>query len=88
MIVDPALGEEGIAAVVERITSLISEHGTIESVEDWGKRTLAYEINDRTEGYYTLIHFEAPRSFPAELERIYSITENVLRSIVVSKEEK
>ena len=55
-------------------------------VEDWGKRTLAYEINDCKEGYYTLIHFEAPSDFPAELDRVYNITEGVLRSMIVVKE--
>ena len=86
LIVDPALGEEGVAAVVEKFKNLIAAGGTVENVEDWGKRTLAYEINDCIEGYDTLIHFEAPSDFPAELDRVYNITEGVLRSMIVAKE--
>ena len=86
LIVDPALGEEGVAAVVEKVTNLIAANGTVESVEDWGKRMLAYEINDCKEGYYTLVNFEAPADFPAELDRVYNITEGVLRSMIVAKE--
>ncbi|MBQ2697646.1 MAG: 30S ribosomal protein S6 [Clostridia bacterium] len=88
LIVNPNLGEEGVAAVVEKFRALIAANGTIEKEEDWGKRTLAYEIDDCREGCYTLIHFEAPADFPAELERVYNITEGVLRSIVVARNEK
>jgi len=86
IILDPAQGEEGLNALLERFTGLISEHGTIENVESWGKRALAYEIDDCTEGHYTLIHFEAPKEFPKELERVYGITEGVLRTLVVSRD--
>ena len=86
LVVDPSLGEEGVAAVVEKFTSLIAANGTVESVEDWGKRVLAYEINDCKEGCYTLINFEASADFPAELDRVYNITEGVLRSMIVAKE--
>lgn len=86
IILDPAQGEEGLAALLERFRNLIKEHGTIENEEDWGKRALAYEIDDCTEGHYTLIHFEAPKDFPAELERVYGITDGVLRTLVVSRD--
>ena len=85
-ILSTKLGEEGAAAVVEKFKKLINKHGTVESVEDWGKRMLAYEINDCKEGYYTLVNFEAPADFPAELDRVYNITEGVLRSMIVAKE--
>ena len=85
-IIDASLEEDQIAAVKEKFTSLIAANGTVSNVDDWGKRRLAYEINDKTEGYYVLVDFEADGEFPKELERVYGITEGVLREIVVKKE--
>ncbi len=85
-IVNPNLGEEAIAGIVEKFKTLIEKHGTIESVDDWGKRRMAYEINDLREGYYTLIQFESLPSFPAELDRVYKITDGVMRSIIISRD--
>ena len=85
-IVNPTIGDEAIASVVEKFKSLIEANGTIETVDDWGKRRLAYEINDLREGHYTLIQFESAPSFPAELDRVFKITENVLRSIIIAEE--
>ncbi|MBQ7161294.1 MAG: 30S ribosomal protein S6 [Clostridia bacterium] len=87
-VVDVSKGEETVKAVIEKFTSLISANGEITQVNDWGKRRLAYPINDRTEGYYTLIYFQAPPAFASELERLYNINENVLRSIVVKEDLK
>lgn len=84
-IVDPTQGEEAVAAVIEKFKALISEHGTIESVDDWGKRRLAYPINDLTEGHYVLVNFSSEHAFPAELDRIYKINDSILRSIIVAK---
>ena len=81
------LGEEGIAALVEKFKDLIAKNGTVESVDEWGKRRLAYPIMKQPEGYYTLINFKSSPEFTAELDRIYNITEGVLRSIIVKKEE-
>ena len=67
--------------------NLISENGTIDNVDDWGKRRLAYEIEDEQEGYYVMITFTAKPEFPAELDRIYNITDGVLRSLTVAVEE-
>jgi small subunit ribosomal protein S6 len=86
-IVDAQLGEEGAAAVIERFKTLIAENATIGDVEEWGKRRFAYPINDLMEGYYCLIHFEAAPAFPAELERVYNITEGLLRSLTICKDE-
>ena len=58
---------------------------TLESVDEWGKRRLAYLINDEAEGYYVLYNFESAPEFPAELERIARITDGILRSLVVKK---
>jgi len=88
LIADPRLDEEEKNALVERFKTLIESHGSVESLADWGKRKLEYEIDDQTEGWYTLIQFEAPRDFPAELERVYNITEGVLRTLIVALDEK
>ena len=77
--------EEDVQALVEKFKALIEKNGTLESVDEWGSRQLAYLINDETDGYYVLFNFESEPTFPAELERIAGITEGVLRSIVVRK---
>lgn len=86
-IVNPTIGEEAVTAVVEKFKALVAENGTIGKVDDWGKRKLAYEINDQTEGYYTLIEFESNPAFPAELDRVYKITDGIMRSIIVDQED-
>ncbi len=87
MIINTKLSDEEITAVAEKFKSLISENGTIETVEEWGKRRLAYAIEDETEGYYVFIKFTSAPEFPAELDRIYNITDGVLRSLIVAKGE-
>ena len=87
-ILSTKLGEEGAAAVVEKFKKLINKHGTVESVDDWGKRRLAYPIQKQTEGYYTLINFKSAPAFTAELDRVFKITDGVLRSLIVKKEVK
>lgn len=83
-IVNPTIGEEAMTAVIEKFKTLIAENGTTVKVEDWGKRRLAYAIDDLTEGYYTLVQFESAPAFPAELDRVYKITDGLMRSIIVS----
>ena len=78
-----ANGDEAVTALVEKFKALIEANGTIESVEEWGKRKLAYPINYETEGYYMLVNFTCEPEFPAELDRVVNITEGVLRSLVV-----
>ena len=85
-IVDPTLSEEATAAVVEKFQTLIASNGTVESVDLWCKRRLAYAINDQTEGYYALISFTAPAAFPAELDRVYKITDGIMRSLIIAKD--
>lgn len=87
-ILSTTLGEDGIAALVQKFKDLISANGTVESVDDWGKRRLAYPINKENEGYYTLINFTSAPSFTAELDRIYKITDGVIRSLIIKKEIK
>ena len=85
-VLDPALSEEEIAALQEKFTSLIASAGSVESVDVWGKRRLAYPIDYKTEGYYVLVNFSSNPDFPQELNRVYGITEGVIRTIVVRKE--
>jgi small subunit ribosomal protein S6 len=85
-VLDPTLSEEDNQALVTKFKTLVEENGTIESVDDWGKRRLAYPINDLTDGYYTLINFSSDPDFPAELDRVYKITEGVLRTIIIRKD--
>ena len=80
-IVDSTGTEEATAAVVNKFKALIEENGTIESFNEWGKRKLAYPINDMTEGYYVLVNYKSNPGFVAELERIFNITEGVMRSM-------
>ncbi len=87
LIINPAVGEEAIAAVVERFKSLIEKNGTLAEVDEWGTRRLAYEINHINEGYYVLISFNSTPDLPAEIERIANITDGVIRSLVVCKDE-
>ena len=79
-IVNPKLEEAAATAVVDKFKSLVEANGTN---EDWGKRRLAYPIEDQTEGVYTLVRFESKPDFPAELDRIYKITDGIMRSIIV-----
>ena len=81
-IIDKDLGEEGIAATVERFKSLIEANGTITEQELWGVRKLAYLINDKPEGYYVLCKFTSAPDFPAELDRVFKITDGIMRSLI------
>ena len=81
------LDEEASSALIAKFKTLIEANGTIDSVDEWGKRRMAYPINDENEGVYTVIKFTADPSFPAELDRVYKITEGVLRTIILAEEE-
>ena len=85
MIISMKKGEEGIQAIVEKFKALIEKHATLKNVDEWGKRKLAYLINKESEGYYVLFDFESEAEFPAELDRIYKITEGVMRSMIIKK---
>ena len=76
-------GEEAAKTLSEKSKALIEANGTLASVDEWGKRRLAYEIDDEAEGYYVLFNFDCAPDFPAELERVANITDGVLRSLVV-----
>ena len=80
-----ANGDEAVTALVEKFKALIEANGTIDSIDEWGKRKLAYPINYETEGYYMLVNFTCEPEFPAELDRVVKITEGVLRSLTVKQ---
>ena len=86
-IIDPAQGEEGIAALVEKFKAMVEAEGTLTNLDQWGARRMAYPINDLTEGYYVLMNYESKPEFPAELERVMKITEGVLRCLTTAVEE-
>jgi small subunit ribosomal protein S6 len=79
-------GEEGIPALVTKFSDLIKERAELVSVDEWGKRKLAYPINYENDGYYVLYNFDAKPDVPAEFERVINITEGVLRSMVVLRQ--
>ena len=87
-IIDGTLDEEGVKKLQDKFVDLIAANGTVETVDEWGKRRLAYEIKDRTEGFYVLVDFKADAEFPKELDRKYKITEGILRTIIIRKDEK
>ena len=88
LIVSCKNGEEAIAEVVGKFKKMIETGATLDSVEEWGKRKLAYLINKESEGYYVLFNFTCDADFPAELDRVYNITDGVLRSLIVKRVEK
>ena len=85
-IIDPAQGEEGIAALVEKFKAMVEAEGTLSNIDEWGKRRLAYPINDLNEGYYVLMNYESKPEFPAELERVLKITDGILRCLTTAVE--
>ena len=85
-IIDPAQGEEGIQALVEKFKAMVEAEGTVTNIDEWGKRRLAYPINDLMEGYYVLMTFDAKPDLPAELDRVFKITEGVMRSLITDVE--
>ena len=89
-IIDTALEEEARKELIEKVSALIAQNGgEVEKIDEtWGKRRLAYPINDQPEGYYVLVTMQAPAELPKEIERNLRINENVLRSLVIKVEEK
>lgn len=77
------MDEEAINTTMEKIQTLIESSATVEKVDVWGRRKLAYEIDDQKEGHYVLINFSAEPDFPKELERVLKITDGVLRYLIV-----
>ena len=88
-IINTGLEEEARKALIEKTNALITENGgNVSKVDEWGKRRLAYAINDMNEGYYVLVNFSAAAELPREIERVLQISEDVLRYLIVKLEEK
>ena len=85
-VVDPAQGEEAVAAQVNNFKTLIEQNASNVEVEEWGTRKLAYPIDYKTEGYYVLMYVKAPAELPKELERNFQINDKILRSLVIRYE--
>ncbi len=87
IVVDGTLAEDAAAELFGKFKAMIEANAVIDEVIDWGKRKLAYPIDDINEGYYTLVHYTSAHEFPAELERVLNITDGILRSLTVKIEE-
>lgn len=86
-VVDSTLTDEATAAIVEKFKTLVEQNATLGEVNEWGKRRLAYPINDLNEGHYVLMTFTAAPALPAELDRVLKITEGIMRSMIICKDE-
>ena len=85
-IIDNDLADEAKEALIAKLNGVVTENGgSVESVEKWGTKKLAYPINYKTEGYYVLVNFAAAATLPSELERIMRISDSVVRFMVVKK---
>ena len=85
-VIDLDIGDESVKAIIEKFKGMIEQSGKIVRIDDWGKRRLAYPINDLPEGYYVLMNCECKPELPAELDRVFKITDGILRSIIVAVE--
>ena len=87
-IVTPEMEDEAIKGVIEKFSGIITANGgEIEKTDEWGRKKLAYPIDYKTEGYYVLMSFTSGPEFPKELDRILGITEGIMRSMIVCKDE-
>ncbi|HIU51281.1 MAG TPA: 30S ribosomal protein S6 [Candidatus Merdicola faecigallinarum] len=86
IIINPAVEEQAIKNIIATFTDLINKNGKVESVEEMGKRKLAYEVKKNKEGYYVLFNFDAEPASIAELERNYRITDEIIKFITVKKD--
>lgn len=85
-VINSQFEDEKVKELVEKFKNLIEGSAQLENIDEWGKRKLAYPVDDINEGYYTLINFSAAPEFPHELERIYKITEGILRYLIIRKD--
>lgn len=85
MLISLKNGDEAANTISEKFKNLISDNGTIDSVDEWGKRRLSYDINNESEALYVLVNFTAAPDFSAELDRVYKITDGIMRSLIIAK---
>lgn len=86
IIINPNLDDAACASVTEKFTDMIAKEGKVESTEVWGRRKLAYPIQKNNEGYYVLINFSSNPEFIDELNRVYNITDEIIKHIIVKKD--
>lgn len=86
-IVNPELDEEATKSIIDKIKNLVESKAELENIDEWGKRKLAYQINYHSEGYYVLMHFVAKPEFIQELDRVYKITEEIIKYIIVKRKD-
>lgn len=84
-VINGNLSEEEMKAIVAKFSALVAEHATVESVDEWGKRRLAYPINYVNDGYFVLVSYKSEPSFPLEFERILGITDGIMRKMTTKK---
>ena len=84
-VINGNLSEDEMKEIVAKFSALVSDNGTLESVDEWGKRRLAYPINYIPEGYYVLVSYKSEPSFPREFERVLGITDGIIRSMTTKK---
>ena len=87
-IIDPTLEDDKKDATVEAVKGIIAAEGEVGNVDVWGMKKLAYPIQKKTEGYYVVIEFAAQPTLPKELDRRLKISDNVMRHLIVNKDEK
>ncbi len=85
-IINAQLSEEDTQALVEKFKAMVEAEGTLIAIDEWGKRRLAYPIEDMNEGYYVLMNFESKPDFPAELDRVMKITDGIMRCLITAVE--
>ena len=85
-IINPDTDEETTKALIEKFKAIIETEGHVGSVEEWGRRRLAYPIQDHNDGYYVLIEFESPATFVSELERVLKITDGIIKYLIIRKD--
>ena len=88
LIIDPMLDDEAKEQTVETVKSIIETEGKVGEIDTWGMRKLAYPIAKKGEGYYVVVNFEAETTLPKELDRRLRISDNVMRHLIVNKDEK
>jgi len=87
-IIDPTLEDAAKEETVEAVKNIIAKEGEVGNVDVWGMRKLAYPIQKKSEGYYVVIEFKAQPTLPKELDRRLKISDNVMRHLIVNKDEK
>jgi small subunit ribosomal protein S6 len=89
ILIDPALDEQACAAIAEKAQTLVTaQGGTVDNVEEWGKRSLAYEINKLKDAYYTLVEFHHDPFAVAEIDRVLRITDGIMRFMLICRSDK